>query len=102
MGKTRTHSPEDIPVGAENAITRAALCSKWGVGDRDVREIIARLRAEDNGDSYVIVSHSNGRGYYRTDNPEQIRHFYRETMNRARNTFLPLKKVRRLLKEAGA
>lgn len=102
MGKTRIHSPEDIPVGAENAITRAALCSKWGVCDRDVREIIARLRAEDNGDKYVIVSHSNGRGYYRTDNPEQIRHFYRETMNRARNTFLPLKKVRRLLKEAGA
>ena len=102
MSKQRTFSAEDIPIGADNAITRAALARKWNVDDRTAREIIARLRGEDNGDEYIIVSHSNGRGYYRTDNPEQIRHFYCETMNRARNTFLPLKKVRRLLKEAGA
>ena len=100
----RKYSAEDIPVGAENAITRQALARKWNVDDRTAREIIAEMRADDNGDGYVIVSHSNGRGYYRTDNPDQIRHFYNETMNRARNTFRPLKKARRILKEheAGA
>lgn len=92
----------DIPIGAENAITRPQLCRKWNVDDRTAREMIARLRAEDNGDAYVIVSHSDGRGYYRTSNPDQIRHYLNETMNRARNTFKPLKKVRRILKEAGA
>lgn len=97
------YSPEDIPIGAENAISRAALARKWNTSDRTACEIIAALREQDNGDRYVIVSHSGGKGgYYRTDNPDQIRHFYKETMNRARNTFKPLKKVRRILKEVGA
>lgn len=94
------HRIDDIPIGAENAITREALARKWNTNDRTAREIIAKLRADDNGDGYVIVSHSNGRGYYRTDNIDQIRHFFNETMNRARHTFLPLKKVRRILKGA--
>ena len=94
------HRIEDILIGAENAITREALARKWGTNDRTAREIIAKLRAEDNGDAYVIVSHSNGRGYCRTNNIDQIRHFFNETMNRARHTFLPLKKVRRILKGA--
>ena len=92
----------DIPIGAENAVTREALSRKWNASDRDVRDAIAKFRAEDNGDSYVIVSHSNGRGYYRTDNVEIIQHYYNETMNRARNTFKPLKKARRILKGARA
>lgn len=96
------YSMEDIPIGAENAISRKQLANKWGVSDRIARSYIARLREQDNGDRYVIVSHSDGcGGYYRTEDPAQIRHFYNETMNRARNTFKPLKKVRRVLKEIG-
>lgn len=91
----------DIPIGAENAVSRQALVRKWHMDDRSVRETIAHFRAEDNGDQYIIVSHSNGRGYYRTSDPVQIRHYLNETMNRARNTFKPLKKARRILKEAG-
>ena len=94
------HRIDDIPIGAENAITREALARKWNTNDRTAREIIAKLRADDNGDGYVIVSHSNGRGYYRTDNIEQIRHFKNEMEKRARNTFLPLRKARRILKGA--
>ena len=62
-------SDADIPIGAENAITRAELARKWGVNDRTARERIAALRADDNGDGYVIVSHSRGgvHGYYRTN-----------------------------------
>lgn len=92
-------SINDIPIGAENAISRQALVSKWHMDDRTVRETIARLRAEDNGDDYIIVSHSNGRGYYRTNNPDQIQGYVRETTSRARNTFKPLKKARRILRE---
>ena len=93
---------EDIPIGAENAITRQQLAALWHTDDRTVRERIAKLRGEDNGDDYVIVSHSDGRGYYRTNNANEIRHYFNETMNRARNTFKPLKKVRRVLREAGS
>lgn len=92
---------EDIPIGAKNAITRQRLAALWHTDDRTAREYIAQLRAEDNGDGFVIVSHSNGRGYYRTDNLSEIWHYFNETLNRARNTFKPLKKVHRILKGAG-
>ena len=92
-------SDTDIPIGAENAITRAELARKWGVNDRTARERIAALRADDNGDGYVIVSHSHGgvRGYYRTNDPETIKRYVNEVHSRARNTFLPLRKARRVL-----
>lgn len=93
------YSEADIPIGAENAITRAELARKWGVNDRLARRRIAALRAEDNGDEYVIVSHSRGgvRGYYRTNDTETIKRYVNEVHSRARNTFLPLRKARRVL-----
>lgn len=89
----------DIPIGKHNAVTRAQLCKKWGVDDRTVRLRIAALRAEDNGDDYIIVSHSRGgvSGYWRTDQADEIQHFFNETKKRAINTFKPLKKMRRVL-----
>ena len=92
-------SDTDIPIGAENAITRAELARKWGVSDREARRIVAALRADDNGDGYVIVSHSRGgvHGYYRTNDTDTIRRYVNEVHSRARNTFLPLRKARRVL-----
>lgn len=94
-----SYSEKDIPIGAENAISRAELARKWGVNDRTARERIAALRADDNGDGYVIVSHSRGgvHGYYRTNDTETIRRYVNEVHSRARNTFLPLRKARRVL-----
>ena len=92
-------SDTDIPIGAENAITRAELARKWGVSDRVARRRIAALRADDNGDGYVIVSHSRGgvHGCYRTNYTETIRRYANEVNSRAVNTFLPLRKARRVL-----
>lgn len=90
---------EDIPIGRENAITREELAYKWGVSDRLARHMIAKLRAEDNGDEYIIVAYSSRRGYYRTKEKEEIQHFERETSKRAWNTYAPLKKARRVLRE---
>ena len=94
-----SYSDKDIPIGAENAITRAELARKWGVSDREARRIVAALRADDNGDGYVIVSHSRGgvRGYYRTNDTETIQRYTNEVHRRAVNTFLPLRKARRVL-----
>ena len=92
-------SDNDIPIGAENAITRTELAAMWGVSDRIARRRIAALRADDNGDGYVIVSHSRGgvHGYYRTNDTETIRRYANEVNRRAVNTFLPLRKARRVL-----
>ena len=91
---------EDIPIGRDNAITRAELAKQWGVSDRLARHMIAKLRAEDNGDGYIIVAFSSRKGYYRTNNAAEILHFKREMGKRARNTFAPMKKVRRVLRES--
>lgn len=92
------HSLIDIPVGRENAISRSALAAKWGCSDRVARRRIAELRCMED-EQYVIVSHSRGgvRGYYRTDNPDEIEHFIREMEKRAKNTFRPLRRARLVL-----
>lgn len=87
-----------IPIGKQNAATKEELAELWGYStERSVREIIAKLRAVDNGDNYIIVSVSQNKGYYRTDDIKEIAAYKQETANRARNTFVPLKKVNRVL-----
>lgn len=95
---------DDIPIGRENAISRADLKRKWNCDDRTVRDRIARLRAEDNGDNYVIVSHSRSgvKGYYRSDKPDEIRYFINEINKRIASTRKPLAKAERVLKEVKA
>lgn len=87
----------DIPIGKDNAVTRGELARKWNMSERYVRRTIAELRAQDNGDNYIIVSYSSGNGFYRTDDLEEIAAYKAETMNRARHTFIPLKKINRVL-----
>ena len=43
----------------------------------------------DNGDDMVIISSSNGKGYYRTSDRDAIRAFHKETNSRALSTFGP-------------
>lgn len=89
----------DIQIGKQNAITRADLASLWGVSDRAARQIIAEMRADDNGDSFVIVSTSGGSGYYRTDDIKEIEHFRNECRHRAIKCMEPTRKAERLLGE---
>lgn len=63
---------EFIPVGKENAISRRDLCRITGLSDRQVRREIAQLRLQDFDDDMVIVSTYRGRGYYLTDNVDEI------------------------------
>ena len=91
----------DIPIGKSNAITRDALAKLWGKSDRHTRQIIQDLRNQDNGDNYIIVSQANGYGYFRTDDPEIIADFIRDTQARAANTLLPLQKAKRIMRENG-
>lgn len=90
----------DIPIGRENAISKAALCRLWGCSERKARNRVAQLRAEPARDGYVILSTSNGpTGYWRSDDPQEIAAFIRETEHRAKNTFLSLKAARQALED---
>lgn len=88
---------ESIPIGKSNPILRTQLCVLWNMSDRQVREKIAHLRSNDNGDDFVIVSTSNNAGYYRSDDRKDIDAFKQQTLKRGKKTFLPLKKVNRIL-----
>lgn len=87
----------DIPTGKKNAITKDALIRKWGMTGRAVRNTIREMRLQDFGDDYIIVSHSNGKGYYKTNNLKEIEEYKKEVLNRGRHTFAPLAKVNRIL-----
>lgn len=90
----------DIPIGREKAVTKNDLMRKWDKPERAVRRIIQELRMVDNGDDYVIVSFSGGKGYYRTNDLEEIEAFKRETIRRAQHTFAPLRKINRILEHS--
>lgn len=89
----------DIPIGKENAVTYPILCAKWGVSPRTVRRILHELSYMDNGDGYIIIRSSHGKGFYKTDNIAEIERYKKECTNRARHTFAPLRKIRRVLNE---
>lgn len=95
------YSAKDIPIGRENAISRADLAKKWNCSDRVARHRVSHLRCDEKEQRYVIVSHSRGgvRGYYRSDNPAEIQHHIRETEKRARSTFRMIRQARRVLKK---
>lgn len=88
---------ESIPIGKDNPILRAELCILWKMSDRQVRNTVAKLRSQDNGDDFVIVSTSDNAGYYRSDDRLDINKFKQQTLKRGKRTFLPLKKVNRIL-----
>lgn len=95
-----TYSRSDIPVGRQNAILKADLCSLWHVDERTVRAIVARMRQE-SGDRYAILSSSTSpAGFWRSDDIDEIERFISETTSRARNTLAALEDAKRVLREA--
>ena len=90
---------QDIPVGRENAISREELAAKWHVKDRLARHMGARLRAEAGNDGYAILSTARKpSGYWRSNDPDEIRGFIAETEARAKNTFLAIRDAKRVLR----
>jgi hypothetical protein len=94
-------SISDIPIGRENAISRADLASLWGVGDREMRKQIAQFRAEYVGTDYAILSSSHEDGYWRSNDSKELDEFIRETSARARSVFVSLRMARRVQTNAG-
>lgn len=92
-----------IPIDSENGISKKELAGRWGLDitdkdqDRRYRHIMRRLRKEDNGDDYIIVSELKESKIYKTDRPEEIIRFRKTVFNMGRSNMSPLKKIDRLL-----
>ena len=88
-----------IPLGAENAISRAELVAKSGMSDRRMRLEIQRER--DNGE--LILNDQGGHGYYRAtaDDLDAIQRQYKQDTARAMAILKRRKAMRDILKAAG-
>lgn len=89
----------DIPAGKENAATYEDLCYMWNCDPRKARAILHELSAFDNGDNYILIRSSAGKGFYKTDDETEIRAYKRECLNKGRSVFAPVKKINRVLTE---
>ena len=98
-----TYDRRTIPVGSKNAISRRELARLWGCSDREARRQIAEFRAAPGEDGSVILSSSSApSGYWRSNDPAEIRRFIREAEVRARSTFASLKAARHALRRLEA
>lgn len=88
----------DIPIGRDNAITYPELCALWGVSARAVRSILHELSAVDNGDNFVLIRTSKAKGFYKTDDEDEIEAYRRECLAKGRSIFAPVRKCNRILK----
>lgn len=91
-----------IPIGKENAITYQELCLLWNCSERRVRHILHELSYYDNQDGFILIRSSKSKGFYKTDDIYDIEKYQRECISRARKSFAPLRKIRRVLRESGS
>lgn len=85
-----------IPIGYENRKTYGELCEEWGISKRYVRHILHQLAEQDNGDSFVLIRSAYSKGFYKTNDPDEIERYRREVISRAANTLSMLKKINRV------
>lgn len=72
-----------LPIGRERAISSDALAAVTGC--KSVRELQKRIERERLAGA-VILSDTHGGGYYRSNDPAELRRFVRTLNARARNT----------------
>lgn len=86
-----------IPYGSENAVTRKRLCRLTGMPDRSVRECIEQARHR----GVIIINNQDGAGYFRTDDPHEMKAQFLQNDSRAKSILAQQKHLRKYLKEAG-
>lgn len=89
---------DDIPVGKANAVTYDYLCALWQCTPREARAMLHDLSVYDNGDNYVLIRSGGCKGFYKTDDEDEIKAYKRECLNKGRSIFAPVKKINRILK----
>lgn len=87
----------DIPTSRNEAVSYDTLQMWWNTNQRGVRYILHALSSYDNGDDYVLIRSGKSKGFYKTDDKDEIEAFKRECLNKGRSVFAPVKKINRIL-----
>ncbi len=53
----------------------------------------------DSGDDFILIRSARSKGFYRTDNKEEMKAYKRECLAKGRSVFAPVKKINRVLNE---
>lgn len=91
-----------IPIGRENALTYIDLRIRWNVSERRARMILHDLSLYDSGDDFILIRSARNKGFYRTDDKEEMKAYKRECLAKGRSIFAPVKKINRVLNENDA
>ena len=91
----------ELPIGKENAVDYPTLCKMWGRDERTVRGILHDLSLYDNGDDYVLIRSGKSKGFYKTDDKDEIAAYRKECLSKGRSVFAPVKKCNRILTGTG-
>ena len=86
-----------IPYGRRAAISREALAAKLCMSDRQMRKAVEEAR----NDGLIILCECNGRGYYQSNDLNEIQCQYIQDTNRAMAILKRRKPMRELLIAAG-
>lgn len=86
----------DMPTVKAEAVTYDELQMWWNEDKREVRKILQALSAYDNGDNYVLIRSSKNKGFYKTDNIEEIKAYKKECLNKGLSVLAPIKKINRI------
>lgn len=88
-----------IPIGRENALTYTDLRIMWNCTERKARAILHDLSLYDSGDDFILIRSSKTKGFYRTDDEDEMKAYKRECLAKGRSIFAPVKKINRVLNE---
>ena len=88
---------EFIPKGKENAISRAKLAQLTGLPDRSLRDHIKRANRVLTAQGMAILSSSGARGYWISEELEEMEEYLRESTHRARSQFFNDAPIRSLV-----
>ena len=89
----------ELPTGKANAVDYPRLCKMWNKCEREARRILHDLSLYDNGDDFVLIRSGKSKGFYKTDDKDEIAAYRRECLNKGRSVFAPVRKCNRILKE---
>ena len=88
---------KSLSYGRENAVKSAELAKRLGF--KTVRELQKQIETE-RAAGYVILSDSQGAGYYLSNDPVELRRFVNTLNARAANTIRASESAQRALNEA--
>lgn len=85
-----------IPVGRENAVSRAELCIRTGMTDRQMRREIHQLRRD-----HCILNVQDGNGYFQPDERDAflVERFLKQETSRAKSSFWASRGAKEWIKE---